>query len=356
MHRLRRLYGYQGAVSALTSVSSSRPMHLTTPPIRTAPATPTSAGTPMPHHYNHNELQLPYKMVRMPSGRLNLQGTVRVLVWRTRRTLHRRGWIGTARAALQTAVHVVTSARKLRRIAADGREWDRKYGVATAGIVQLGELRIESLNRDDGERYQGSHPARFRELINSIPANLTEYTFVDFGSGKGRALLLASEFPFKRVIGVEFSPELNDCAQQNLRRFPARLQRCRNIELVTADVVDYDLPLDPCVLYFYNPFGEFVLRRVLDNVRASVEQSPRPIFLVFVGAFPRQPVTEEATLVPVQHVGSKGKNIFQMVAANLAPPAIDMISTIGLMIFSAVWSRKKTRHTAALDILDSILR
>lgn len=258
-------------------------------------------------------------MVRMPSGMLNLQGTVRVLAWRTRRTLYRRGWVGTARAALQTAVHVATSARELRRIAADGREWDKKYGVETAGIIQLGKLRIESPNRDDGERYQGSDTVRFRELINALPVDLTEYTFVDFGSGKGRALLLASEFPFKRIIGVEFSPELNDCAQQNLRRFPVELQRCRNIELVSADVVDYELPLDPCVLYFYNPFGELVLRRVLDNVRASVERCLRPMFLVFVGAFPRQLVMEEATLVPVQHVGShvgsKEKNIFQMVTA-----------------------------------------
>ena len=259
-----------------------------------------------------------YKMARMLSGRLNLEETVRVLVWRTRRTLHRRGWVGTARAALQTAVHVATSARKLHRVAADGREWDRKHGVETAGIVQLGGLRIESPNRDDGERYQGSNPVRFRELINALPVNLTEYTFVDFGSGKGRALLLASEFPFKRVIGVEFSPELNDCARQNLRRFPAEVQRCRDIELVTGDVIDYELPLDPCVLYFYNPFGEFVLRRVLDNVRASAERCPRPMFLVFVGAFPRQPVMEEATLVPVQHGVSKAKNIFQMVTASSA--------------------------------------
>jgi hypothetical protein len=50
------------------------------------------------------------------------------------------------------------------------------------------------------------------------------------------------------------------------------VQRCRDIELVTADVVDYELPLDPRVLYFYNPFGELVLRKVPDNVRASVER------------------------------------------------------------------------------------
>ena len=54
------------------------------------------------------------------------------------------------------------------------------------------------------------------------------------------------------------------------------------------------------------------------------------MFLVFVGAFPRQPVMEEATLVPVQHVGSNEKTIFQMVTAKLALPTIDMNSVIVL--------------------------
>ena len=60
-------------------------------------------------------------------------------------------------------------------------------------------------------------PARFRKVLASLQIAFHDYTFIDFGSGKGRALLLASEFPFKRIIGLEFSPELHGTQKKILR-------------------------------------------------------------------------------------------------------------------------------------------
>jgi SAM-dependent methyltransferase len=79
--------------------------------------------------------------------------------------------------------------------------------------------------------------------------------FLDPGSGKGRAVLLAARYPFKRVIGVEFSESLTAIARRNMATFRARL-RCHDVELVTADVVDYRIPDDVSVVYMFNLFHE----------------------------------------------------------------------------------------------------
>ncbi len=63
-------------------------------------------------------------------------------------------------------------------------------------------------------------PNIFTTRISSLLIDYRQFVFVDFGFGKGTALLLATEFPFKRIIGVEFSPELHRIAEENIKRFP----------------------------------------------------------------------------------------------------------------------------------------
>jgi SAM-dependent methyltransferase len=173
--------------------------------------------------------------------------------------------------------------RRCRRV---DLEFDRAHAVDTAGVVRLQSLQLESDNREFGVRYEATNPDWFRQLLGELPIKYSEFVFIDFGSGKGRALMLASEYPFARVVGVEFSPQLVETARRNLERFQSDRQCCRAFELVCADAVDFELPDQPAVLYFYNPFGEPVLRRVLENVRSSATASARPIYAVVTGDAP----------------------------------------------------------------------
>jgi hypothetical protein len=59
----------------------------------------------------------------------------------------------------------------------------------------------------------------------ALPWRPEDFTVIDFGSGKGRALIVASECPFRRIIGVEFALELHRDAQQNIRAVSARVAR-----------------------------------------------------------------------------------------------------------------------------------
>ena len=205
-----------------------------------------------------------------------------LLIYRAQYAWRRYGFFGSLRKLLHL-VRILPDRRRRRRL---DREYDRRHAVETGGIVRLQALDIESENRDLGVRYEATNPTWFRNIVGSLPVDCREFTFVDYGAGKGRALLLASEFPFKRIIGVEFSPELVEIARRNVARFESEHQQCTDFEVVCADAVEYELPDEPAVLYFYNPFAEPVFLRVLQGIRRSFERAPRPLLVVVTGDAP----------------------------------------------------------------------
>ena len=101
---------------------------------------------------------------------------------------------------------------------------------------------------------------------------------------------MACEYPFKSIIGVEFSPALHSVAELNYRKYKSPTQRCRNIELLRLDAAEFDLPDGPLVLFMYNPFDETIMRRMAENVAASLRRSPRPLTVVYFNPKVRAPV------------------------------------------------------------------
>jgi SAM-dependent methyltransferase len=172
--------------------------------------------------------------------------------------------------------------RARRRLLQEERAWDAQHGVSTAGIMPLHLLSIDSPHRELGVRYQASHPEGVRALIRCLPLPPEELTFIDLGAGKGRVLLLASEFPFRRVLGVEFSPELAEIARTNVGTFRAGRTACEDITVVCAETVDYELPDEPTVVYIYNAFEPPVMHKVFVNLQRSWERNPRRLLLILV--------------------------------------------------------------------------
>ena len=111
---------------------------------------------------------------------------------------------------------------------------------------------------------------------------LQDFTFIDLGSGKGRVLLMASEHPFKKIIGVEFMPDLHHVAQENIARYSSDRQQCRQIQSICKDARDFEFPDGPLVVYLFNPFSEATFARVLENLKQSIEQAPRrPVYVAY---------------------------------------------------------------------------
>lgn len=160
-------------------------------------------------------------------------------------------------------------------------EFDYRFGVDTVGCVSISDLNIKDPNQLYAKRYEGSDPKFFRDAMGVLPIDYRDFMFIDFGSGKGRAILLATEFPFKRIVGVEFSEKLHEIAQENIQRFRSDISKCKNVKSIFMDALQYPIPDDYLVCYFGDPFDEPLMAQMLAHIRESLLQKPREVFIVY---------------------------------------------------------------------------
>lgn len=154
---------------------------------------------------------------------------------------------------------------------------ERKLRVQTMGYVSGRQLGISDAQCHD---YAPTFYWELRRLMKRVDTDPAETVFLDLGSGKGRVVIMAALFPFKKVIGVEISAELSEIAARNIRSARSQL-RASEIELVTADASQYSIPDEVNVIFLYNPFSGRVLGQVFENIRASLMAAPRDITVVY---------------------------------------------------------------------------
>lgn len=126
--------------------------------------------------------------------------------------------------------------------------------------------------------------------------NFSDFTFLDLGSGKGRTLLMASDYPFRRIVGVELLPSLHAIAQENLAKYKSESQKCFALESVCADATAFLPPGDPLVIFLFNPFPESGMRQVVRNLEESLRGHPRAVYLVYHNALLEYVLAESAAL------------------------------------------------------------
>ncbi len=108
------------------------------------------------------------------------------------------------------------------------------------------------------------------------------YSFLDYGSGKGKAMLMASDLPFKTIIGLEYAKRLHEIATENCRTYRSADQRCHSLQPILADVLDYIPPPGPIVCFMCNPFDETTLRAVFKNWRARYQKGEQEILILYL--------------------------------------------------------------------------
>lgn len=212
----------------------------------------------------------------------------RTIIPRIRKSIRERGVAASLLRSFLLPVHLLQEYRAARSLRPDGyvSEFDRMSGVDTegdiSGLTYLSDLDIPSPNWIDGGDYVPIEPERFKAVLAGVDVAFEDYIFIDFGSGKGRAVLLASEFPFRCIIGLEFSPELHKIAEENIRSFRSSSQKCQNVQSINIDFVDFELPSEPLILYFFDPCRSPLLARVLASIGKSLRANPRPLYVTYV--------------------------------------------------------------------------
>jgi len=129
--------------------------------------------------------------------------------------------------------------------------------------------------------YAGSQPSIVRAALDALPP-LQSFTFVDLGCGKGRPLLVASEFPFRDIIGVELSAALVAIAERNAELIAQRFPQRTPIRIICADATQFQFPAGNLVIFMYNPFGSEAVATVAEAVDAAIaSDSNRTVYVVY---------------------------------------------------------------------------
>ena len=165
-------------------------------------------------------------------------------------------------------------------------EWT--YRTNTSGNVPIASLEIPSENKAHSGPY--STPSQFRIMKKAFKAvtelrgrGFSTSTLVDFGCGKGRVLLVGSEFGFQRLVGVEFSPVLCREAEAAIGAYVERTRKPISFQVVNADAARFPIPPEADVFYFF-AFDGYVLDQVAQNILRSTQEFPRPIWAIYVKA------------------------------------------------------------------------
>jgi hypothetical protein len=173
--------------------------------------------------------------------------------------------------------------------------FDRRFGVHTLETTRDHDLPTGPC---------GISPTkikRLRKMLTELQISYRDFVFLDLGSGKGRALLIASEFPFKRIIGVEILPELHSLAGKNIGAYRSATQKCSAIELHCCNATLYRMPPENTVLFLSNPFGSPVLSQLLTSLKESLQNHPRQVYLVYHNPFCHDLIVQSGVL-EVVHV------------------------------------------------------
>lgn len=165
--------------------------------------------------------------------------------------------------------------------ARESDRFDRVHGTDTVAAAHIADLTVAHGDAAEGRMYVGSPPAVLRNCIPALVPDPGGMTFVDMGSGKGRALMLAALAGFPRAVGVEFGEELHRVAVANREAFDAATGLGDRIEPRLGDAARFEYPPGPLMVFFNNPFRAPVLRGVLDGLRASLASEPRPAVLLY---------------------------------------------------------------------------
>jgi len=141
------------------------------------------------------------------------------------------------------------------------------------GRVTVQEL---GLSPEKSVRYEATPVNFFHSVVSKLALDYPATVFIDFGSGKGRTLLLACRYPFHSIIGIEISPALCEIANDNINRYLAGHKTSSEIAILCKGIeeFEYDGLSIPAhlLVYIFNPCTGLVLAPAVEKLSRLVSQ------------------------------------------------------------------------------------
>ena len=165
--------------------------------------------------------------------------------------------------------------------------FDKQNQVQTSGLIPGRHLKSGHSHDRHSTAYFAVAPSVFHALVRrwqrTGPVSpIEKFTFIDVGAGMGRAILLAAEMPFRKVIGIELHPMLARMARRNVLFWHKAGRAVTATHVICGDAAEFKFPPGPCLLFLFNPFGRTVMRRILAKLSARFAQRPAQLDLLYV--------------------------------------------------------------------------
>lgn len=184
--------------------------------------------------------------------------------------------------------------------------FDLEFGVRTSGLVAGRHLIAGHRHDRHNTAYYAVAPSLLRAAIvrwrRCRPqAPIDEFTFIDVGAGMGRAMLLAAEYPFRAVIGVELHATLARIGRRNMALWRMAGRAHAPMRMFCCDASEFPLPPGPCVAFLFNPFGAPVLRQMLRSWNTALKEKPRELNILYVNNEQERVMRREPGFEPIFH-------------------------------------------------------
>ncbi len=149
--------------------------------------------------------------------------------------------------------------------------YERLHGLDFS-MAYAGKLQMDS---EEFNGYCMTDTKDMMRMLRAVPIDPSRATFLDVGCGKGMCLKCAVEIGYQKVAGLELDPHLAAIARKNMEKLKM------DAECICSDAVDFSSYADYDVFYFYNPFGEFILEKVIQKIKDSQKRRNRQIWIIY---------------------------------------------------------------------------
>ncbi len=203
--------------------------------------------------------------------------------------------------------------------------FDKEYGTQTEAAIEQFELEdeVDVYRWVNCARYLPSPVHSIQSVLNRLPklgVDYKDYIFIDVGSGMGRNLLIASEYPFEKIVGVEISKHLHNIAEKNIEVYNSRTQKCHNLTSLCIDILNFEPPNSKgLIYYFWEPFSEALFNKFYFNLLIYLKNNPKKVYLIFLGK---------------PYHAAKASNIFQIIDNYLTEDKISETEYILVSVYS----------------------
>ena len=157
---------------------------------------------------------------------------------------------------------------------------ERKYDLSTVELDRLKMIAVKGENINHASIYQACNYFILEKGFNYLRSIHENGNITDFGCGKGRAMAVAAHYGFRNITGIDFAKALCNAAEQNIKKIKS-LYPSAKFNIINDDVVNYKIKNDQTVFFFFNPFDEIIMLKVVKDILSSLKEKERKIYIMY---------------------------------------------------------------------------